>query len=328
MAQLTHGFSLIGGACLDSCIWLGGVVVTSASLSDISVVIVNWNCSDDVLTVAKVCSSYGLFVTVVDNGSDRVGELDRLRRELHGAGFRVLRSDSNRGYGGGMNLGLRYLESVGIRYALLLNPDVAVTEVFLSHILSFDRTVRFGAIGVAQASAASGGVLRTYPTAAGLRGPRPVALEMTRGKESGCVQVDVVTGACMVLDVDAVSDVGFFDERYFHYKEEFDLTFRLGRSGFPVFFQDGVTLLHRVGGSLQHGSPLSVYYYFRNEILFAVWNFGFVGLVLIPGIYMRILRGVCANRRSSRIRKAYLLALRDGLLMRFGRQDIVREHLK
>lgn len=294
---------------------------------DICVLLVNWNCSSDVLSVAHVCREFGLMVAVVDNGSDVLGEPSRLENGLLSEGFTLLLSEVNRGYGGGMNIGLRHLNSIGVRYALLLNPDVEVTSEFLAEIMQFDRTADFGAMGVAQASKDPRGVLHPYPSAACMAGPRPYPLDVAAGRSIESIEVDVVTGACMLLNVEAVKEVGFFDERFFHYKEEFDLTYRLRRHGYKNFYLNDVQLIHRVGGSLAHGSPLANYYYFRNELLFVRWRFGWSGLIRIPGIYRRMLELCWMNRSSALYRRAFWFGLRDGFLGRCGRQDLVRRLL-
>ena len=73
------------------------------SKPDVVAIIVNWNCLPDVL----LCISRleGVPVVVVDNCSDN---RDEVKQALRSSRADVLFNESNLGYGGGMNVGLRW----------------------------------------------------------------------------------------------------------------------------------------------------------------------------------------------------------------------------
>jgi GT2 family glycosyltransferase len=63
------------------------------------------------------------------------------------------------------------------------------------------------------------------------------------------VQVDWVSGACMLVRRDAFEQAHGFDERYFLYWEDADLCRRLRALGYHVRYVPGATAIHRVGHS-------------------------------------------------------------------------------
>jgi GT2 family glycosyltransferase len=63
------------------------------------------------------------------------------------------------------------------------------------------------------------------------------------------VEVDWVSGACMLARRPALAQVGGFDERYFLYWEDADLCRRLRGRGFHIRYAPRVRAIHRVGQS-------------------------------------------------------------------------------
>jgi GT2 family glycosyltransferase len=63
------------------------------------------------------------------------------------------------------------------------------------------------------------------------------------------IDVDWVSGACMLARRSALEQVNGFDERYFLYWEDADLCRRLRREGYRIRYVPGATAVHRVGHS-------------------------------------------------------------------------------
>ena len=81
-------------------------------------------------------------------------------------------------------------------------------------------------------------------------------------------QVDVVTGAALLIGLPWIERVGPFDEQFFHYKEEYDLSApdRRGRRALGLVCASEVW--HQRGASLHPGSPRAQYDFHRNEVLY------------------------------------------------------------
>ena len=72
------------------------------------------------------------------------------------------------------------------------------------------------------------------------------------------VEVDWVSGACMMVRRDAFAAVGGMDEQFFLYWEDADLCRRLKQAGWKTYYQPGVTVTHLTGQSSQHARKASL----------------------------------------------------------------------
>lgn len=229
------------------------------------ILILNWNCLEDSLRAVSLLASSPWQICLVDNGSADPAEASVIRArysEVH-----TISTGVNLGYAGGMNAGMRWAFAEGFTHCLLLNPDTAPTVQVVEEMLKLadDGAV----VGTAQVTENN----QPYVSAATLRGrkvmPFQCATTCGRGHE-----VDIVSGAGIMVELAAANRVGFMDDRFFHYKEEFDFCYRILRLGRKLQYSCGSVLIHRRGGSLSGSSPAAMYYSYRNEILFTKKHFG------------------------------------------------------
>ncbi|MEN3307102.1 MAG: hypothetical protein V7603_3304 [Micromonosporaceae bacterium] len=240
--------------------------------SDVVAVILNWNCAPDTIRCLRAVAAGDTVpaVVVVDNGSVD-DSIERLK-QLDG-GFSLLTLDHNLGYAGGMNAGIREAHARGAGWAWLLNADCVPRPHALATQLA--HTGRFAVSVPVQTSSA-------HPD-----DPHPepylVAASLPKGKVrpfhcAGCAggahEVEMVTGTALLVNVPWVIRVGLFDERFFHYKEEFDLVRRIGDAGGRIGLVCAAEVWHRRGGSLSLSSPRAQYYYHRNEVLYVRKHYG------------------------------------------------------
>jgi N-acetylglucosaminyl-diphospho-decaprenol L-rhamnosyltransferase len=82
------------------------------------------------------------------------------------------------------------------------------------------------------------------------------------------VQVDWVSGACMLLRRDAYEAAGRFDAGYFMYFEEMDFCLRLRRAGWRVVYDPGAEVTHILGGSTRSAPYRKVWNHHRSALRF------------------------------------------------------------
>jgi GT2 family glycosyltransferase len=80
----------------------------------------------------------------------------------------------------------------------------------------------------------------------------------TAAKGASSLEVDWVSGACMLVRRAAFEAVRGFDERYFLYWEDADLCRRLRARDYQVRYAPAATAVHRVGHSSQTARAASV----------------------------------------------------------------------
>lgn len=141
-------------------------------------------------------------------------------------------------------------------YICILNPDTVVGEDTFLEVLSYAEMVPdFGAIGVKLIDG-TGQFLpeskRNLPT------PK-VALQKLWGNSKSYYathisdftngKVDVLVGAFMLMRKDRYDQVGGFDEDYFMYGEDIDLSYKLTKAGYQNYYFGEQTVLHFKGES-------------------------------------------------------------------------------
>ena len=192
-------------------------------------------------------------ITIVDNG-DNGGDSKDFSAEdcaelagsprLRGCELRVLHGHGNIGYGAAHNLVIRESEA---EYHLLLNPDVEFDPHALSaglgHLVSNPATVL-----VSPAASNGGGrqyLCKRYPSILVLllRGLVPAFLRAPFARKLAAYEmrdlpgdrpsagIPIASGCCMLCRERPLREIGGFDERFFLYFEDFDLSLRLGRLG-------------------------------------------------------------------------------------------------
>ena len=230
---------------------------------DISVIIVSYQArcflEQCLRSVERACHGHNVEVWVIDNHSSD-GTREYLATDFPFVQFRWL--NSNLGFAKANNIALK--EAKG-QYVLFLNPDVVLPEDFFKHCLDwFLSHPSCGALGVRMIDG-SGSFLkeskRGMPTPwrslckmSGLSALFPSSRRFAgyyaghlSDKESA--EVEVLAGACMMLTRAAADATGGFDERFFMYAEDIDLSCRVRQSGFQTAYLASTTIIHFKGES-------------------------------------------------------------------------------
>jgi len=197
-------------------------------VSDLTIISVSYNSASAFLSYWKKFLDTTQFkVIIVDNAScdDSVQILSRTFPAHH-----IISSKSNIGYGRAANTGIQQCRS---RFALLLNPDLKVSEELIIKLLVL---------------AMEGDEDNTAIWAPA------VARDEFSGDQP--VSVEAVLGAAMLFDLHKMNKVGFFDENIFLYSEETDLCYRTRQKGYKIKFCPGLYLEHIGDGSSVHHHSL------------------------------------------------------------------------
>lgn len=195
-------------------------------------------------------------VIVVDNGSaDGVPEsLDRAyaRDER----VRVVYNRANLGFGAAVNRGA--LHARGERL-LVLNPDCLVQPDTLARMIAY-MDVHTGIVGAVVCDSEG------HPDPASRRRDplmaRALRTKLGRGGDGGidihgpmpqgAEEVEIVSGALLLIPRNVFERVGGFDETFFLHCEDMDLCRRVRDGGYRVLLAGDVRVLHGKGGSSRH----------------------------------------------------------------------------
>ena len=234
----------------------------------LSVIIVNFNVKyfleQCLYSVVKACKNIDAEIIVIDNNSTD-GSREYLSEKFDSVNF--IWRDKNVGYAKANNIALAKASG---EYILFLNPDTIVPEDCFEKCLTYFETNRHaGALGVRLIDG-SGIFLkeskRELPSPltslfklSGLATLFPHSKTFARYyaghlDEFGIHEVDVLVGAFMMLSKVALDKTGSFDESFFMYGEDIDLSYRIQQAGFVNIYFSGTTVIHFKGESTKRGS--------------------------------------------------------------------------
>jgi GT2 family glycosyltransferase len=228
----------------------------------VSILIVHYRTYDELASCLDSLQPFltdDLEVIVVDHASDAVAAAQLLRRC---SWIRLIAVNTNPGFAAGVNRAAR--DATG-QYLLLLNPD-GIVDGDVAHGLA-GWLEEHPSVGVAgglvrerdgsvQASARSfpnvttgfagrtSWLSRVWPSNVWTR--RNLVARPDRGDP---VEVDWVSGACMMVRREAFDGVGGMDEQFFLYWEDADLCFRLKGAGWATVYHPAIGITHFTGRS-------------------------------------------------------------------------------
>lgn len=282
----------------------------------LSIVIVNWNAGDQlcacIASIAQASSglSRSCEVIVVDNAStdDSMRGIDQC-----GVSVRLIANTINRGFAAACNQGAR--EAHG-DYLLFLNPDTRLFADSLTRPLEFLEHPGNAAIGICgirlvDESGNTSTCAARFPSLRVLAGvilglatpfPRmfPPHLMTPRELNESRV-VDQVIGAFFLIRRDVFDRCDGFDERFFVYFEEVDLSLRAKHLGYASYFLSDVSAFHKGGGCSDQVKAARLFYSLRSRVQYAKKHYSaaeLFGLALLMAIEFPLRLGRSVVRMS------------------------------
>lgn len=235
----------------------------------IFVVIPNWNGADDLPSAidAVLAQSYkNLVLVVVDNGSTDNSRKVIQKYQQKDPRVRAIYNDKNYGYTGGMNPGLQLAIEEGATYVAGCNNDATPHKDWLKHLVAFlDTHPKYGtaACKILHADGQTIDSTGDLYTIWGLPYPR--------GRdESASKQYDTQTeifgasGGASLYRVKMLKESGLFDQDFFAYYEDIDLSFRSQLAGWKIAFVPQSVVYHQQGATSSRVRGFTTYQYMKN----------------------------------------------------------------
>jgi GT2 family glycosyltransferase len=272
----------------------------------LSVIIVNYNVEhfleQCLHSVRKAIKHIPAEVFVVDNNSVD-GSLQMIHTKF--PEVILISNKTNSGFSFANNQAMRVAKG---EYFLLLNPDTVVEEDTFEKVLHFmDEHPDAGGLGV-QMLDGKGNFLpeskRGLPTPLvaffkmfGLARLFPKSRLFGRYHlgyldKNEVHEVDILSGAFMLMRKMALDKVGLLDEDFFMYGEDIDLSYRIQKGGFKNYYFPQTRIIHYKGESTKKSSVNYVFVFYNAMIIFARKHFSnqnakMLTLLITMAIYMR-----------------------------------------
>lgn len=253
-------------------------------------VILNWKRASDTIACAEsvLRSDYSRnVVIIVDNGSED-GSEEILRSRF--PYVHIVQTGQNLGFAGGMNRGIEAAMAFKPFGIWILNNDTIVDQDCLSKMVESLKGTRVGAVGGKIYDPDSRHANATY--GGGVIHWRSIR---TRHVTKPSVAIDYVTGASMLLRADALEGVGKFDESFFMYWEDVDLSLRLQKAGWQLAQSEG-TVWHRESTSVGRQSLTQDLFYTQSTVRFCRKWYSHPMIYLGPLIFGRVAKRLLRGR--------------------------------
>lgn len=229
---------------------------------DLSIVIVNWNSKEYIYSclksIYKNTSGLKYEIIVVDNAS--FDGCDSMIKKYFPK-VTYIQSEKNSGFARANNLGFK--NSTG-KVILFLNPDTELVNpainILYAEILKKTDAGIVGAKLLNDDNSLQTSCIQPYPTILNqifdieffktkfpkikIWGMRPLYTN-----DDKPAKVEVVSGACLMIERNLFKQVGYFSTDYFMYTEDIDLCFKVGQTSQNIYFIPEAEIKHYGGGS-------------------------------------------------------------------------------
>ncbi|HET9745114.1 MAG TPA: glycosyltransferase family 2 protein [Chitinophagaceae bacterium] len=232
----------------------------------LSIVIVNYNSKrlleNCLVSIKKAIEGIETEIIIVDNNSTD-GTREQLPSKFPGVKF--IFNHENRGFAKACNQGGKVATG---KYILFLNPDTILPETSLVDCVSFfESHPDAGAVGVRMVDIRKNFLKeskRGLPTPSasfyklfGLSAVFPRSKTFSKYYEGHLPEtainpVNVLSGAFMMIRKHVFEKLNGFDERFFMYGEDIDLSFRILQARYKNYYLGTISVMHLKGGSTSY----------------------------------------------------------------------------
>lgn len=259
-------------------------------MKKIYTVILNYNgCGNTVeciksLEKVRVPQGYELHPVIVDNASidNSIHTFKKTFPKIP-----LIENSVNLGYSGGNNTGILYALKHDASHIIILNndtllernsvyalieslrvykADVACPKIYFEKGYEYHKD-RYEKKDLGHVFWFAGGEMDWANVIGHHRGVDVV----DEGQFDKKTDIESITGACFIAKREVFERVGVFNDSYFLYYEDADLSMRIKKAGFKIFFAPKSIVYHKNAGSTGgSGSTLQDYFITRNRLIFGM----------------------------------------------------------
>lgn len=258
------------------------------------VVVLNWNgkdligaCIDSLLDQTQ-----GHTIVVVDNGSSD-GSVEFLDNK-YSSKIELIKEKTNHGFAGGVNIGTNYAIKNKADFVALLNNDAAADKRWLENLVNvFSVHDKVGIV--------TGKLLREdknhidstgdFYSIWGMPFPRG-RNQIDSGQFNKTEEVFGASGGASLYRVKMLEEIGLFDEKFFAYYEDVDISFRARLADWKILFNPDAVAYHKVSAtSSKMHSSFTRYHSVKNLLMLYGKNMpGFLFWKYFPLFVLQMIR--------------------------------------
>lgn len=253
----------------------------------LSVIIVNYNVKHFIeqclFSVLQAAQNLSVEVFVVDNNSVD-GSVTLIKEKF--PQVILIENKENTGFSVANNQAIK--QATG-EYILLLNPDTVVQEDTFVKVISFmDLHPLAGGLGVKMLDGQGNfapeskrglptplvafykmfGLAKLFP-----KSKRFGKYHLSYLPQDEINEIEVISGAFMLIRKAVLDKIGMLDETFFMYGEDIDLSYRIIQAGYKNYYYPETQIIHYKGESTKRGSVNYVLIFYKAMAIFAKKHF-------------------------------------------------------
>lgn len=205
-----------------------------------AVIIVNYNCEEDLIRTCleSLKTNKELEIIIVDNNSSN-GIPEFIEKDF--PSVKLIKNQENKGYGAGVNLGIKKTQR---EYVVVLNPDTIVQEDTIEELLKplenqnkFITTPKILSYDGSKISAC--GHIEHFTGLAFARG-----LGADPNTFNNSEFINGLSGCCFAMTRRNYVDLNGFNEKFFLYMEDVELSWRAKVNGYKIVYVSSAIICH------------------------------------------------------------------------------------
>ncbi len=232
----------------------------------IAIVVPNWNGEKSIANcLSSLLSQNGSLdyrIIVVENGSidNSINIIESFKDII------LLKQSKNLGFAGGVNKGIEYALKKGFDYVALFNNDAVADQDWLLNLVNAfekDNQIGIATSKIVDSNKKYMDSTGDFLTIWGLPFPRG-RKEKISSKYDNHNYVFSGSGGASIYKVKMLKEIGLFDQAFFAYYEDVDLSFRAQLAGWKVFYEPRALVYHQIGATSSKIKGFTTYQTMKN----------------------------------------------------------------
>ncbi len=289
-----------------------------------TIIIVTHNSSQYISECLNTIAPYNnkdINIIIVDNASTDI-TLEIIKTKF--PSITLIQNLKNIGFAAAVNQAAYQSKS---DYLLILNPDTRLESKYFEKLQKFIEQKPDLSICGFQLISTKGEDLPSCWKTPTLKTlcfemflPHKISLKLVTESSNKLSEIDAVSGACMLIRRETFEKLGGFDDRFFMYVEDLDFCLRARKTGYQVFINPDIKVVHHVAKSSwqdMQGFFFNIYtskfYFLRKH--YSTVKVGLAFILIIIGLKLRIVTYFIAgvllfNTKLLRLSKYHIFVLK------------------
>lgn len=238
-------------------------------MNRVAIVVLNYKGIEDTIVCLEslINQTYSDFtiVAIENNSEDTSAQEFKKLEKKYGDKLHTIYNDSNRGFAGGANTGIRWALENDFDGVALFNNDAIAEPTWLAELVSTYEKEHSG-ITTGLLLHEHGDTIDStgdWYSKWGLPFPRNRGDATSQAPQAS--EIFSASGGASLYSAKMLREIGLFDETFFAYYEDIDISFRALLAGWRVFYTPGAIAYHKQGAtSNKMPGNFAIYQTFKN----------------------------------------------------------------